>query len=76
MIRPYREIPPAARDAAELAYGDLLDAACVARQEGWWRTEDQRERICAAARELELTIWPALADRVAAHARQLVGSTA
>lgn len=76
MIRPYREIPPAARLAAELAYDDLLEEACTAREEGWWRAEDQRERICAEARRLDLTIWPALANRVAASAKRLVGSTA
>ena len=76
MIRPYRDISPAARAAADLAYDDLLDAACRARQEGRWRADDQRESICAEARRLGVIIWPALADRVAAGARQLVGSTA
>ncbi len=76
MIAPYRETPPAARAAAHLAYDDLLEAACDARMEGRWRAEDQRESICAAARQLDLTIWPAMADRVAASARALVGSTA
>lgn len=76
MIRPYREIPPAARAAAELAYDDLLEEACTAREEGWYRPDDMRERICAEARRLDLTIWPALADRVARSAAGLVGSTA
>jgi len=76
MIRPYRDIPPAARAAAHLAYDDLLDAACRARLEGRWRAEDQRESICAEARRLGVTIWPTMADRIAAGARRLVGSTA
>jgi hypothetical protein len=76
MICPFRKISPAARAAARLAYDDLLAAACRARLEGRWRADDQRESICAEARRLGVVIWPALADRVAAEARSLVGSTA
>lgn len=68
MLKPYRDISPAARRQT-LEHEDLLyTAAEVAMREGRWRPHDFDEYVLAVARQNGLIMWPALLQRVRAAA--------
>ena len=67
MICPYRLVPAADRRATLAHEDDLLAAAQDAVRTGW--RSHERDVIAAEARRLDVTIWPALADRLGREAR-------
>jgi len=67
-IAPYRKIMAADRRRTLDVYDDLLDAAALARFEGW--RPHEVDPIVSAARSLEVTIWPALVRRLIADAAE------
>lgn len=71
VVRPWRSLTRAERDAVEAAWDDLLDVACEARQSGW--REWERDPAVAAVRSLGLVIWPAALNRLARQARAELG---
>jgi hypothetical protein len=67
-MRPYRLIPVAERNRTLDHEADLLSAAIEARREGWQPWEF--DPVAAAARRLDVAVWPALRARILREARE------
>lgn len=64
MLKLYRDISPAARRHTIEHEHLLYDAGETAMREGRWRRHDLDEYVLAVARQYELSVWPALLQRV------------